>query len=55
MKLKKKDWVNYFGQVYTYFQQSIWTFSCTEHCFGDQIVNYSSIVLIFGVQAPIQP
>ena len=49
------DWVNYFGQVYTYFQQSIWTFSNTEHCFGDQIVNFSPIVLIFGVQALIQP
>ena len=52
-EIKKMDWANYFGQVYTYFQQSIWTFSNTEHCFGDQIVNFSPIVLIFGVQAQI--
>ena len=50
---QKKDWANHFGQVYTYFQQSIWTFSITEHCFGDQIVNLSPLVLTFGVQAPI--
>ena len=34
-------------------KKSIWIFSITEHCFGDQIVNFSPIVLIFGLQAPI--
>ena len=29
-------------------EKSIRTFSITEHCFGDQIVNFSPIVLIFG-------
>ena len=28
-------------------------FSITEHCFGNQIVNFSQIVLIFGGQAPL--
>ena len=47
------DLANHFGQAFTYLQKSIWTFSITEHCFGDKIVNFSPIVLIFGVQAPI--
>ena len=51
--MKKLDWANRFGQVLTYFRKSIRTFSITEHCFGDQIVNFSPIVLIFGVQAPL--
>ena len=34
-------------------KKSIWIFSITEHCFGDQIVNFSPIVLIFGLQASI--
>ena len=47
------DWPNHFELVFTYFQRSIQNFSITEHCFGDQIVNFSPIVVIFGVQAPI--
>ena len=50
---KKMDWANHFELVFTYFQKSIRNFSITEHCFGHQIVNFSPIVLIFGVQAPI--
>ena len=31
-------------------KKSIRTFSINEHCFGDQIVNFSPIVLIFAGQ-----
>ena len=34
-------------------EKSVRTFSITEHCFGDQIVNFSPILLISGVQAPL--
>ena len=36
-------------------KKSIRTFSITEHGFGHQIVNFSSIVHIFGGQAPLLP
>ena len=53
------DWANHFWQVFNYFQKSIrarWglTFSITEHCFGHQIVNFSTIVLIFDGYALLQ-
>ena len=47
-EIKKLDSPDRFGQVFTYFQKSIRTFSITEHCFGDQIVNFSPIVLNLG-------
>ena len=34
-------------------KKSIRTFSITKHCFGDQIVNFSPILLISSVQAPL--
>ena len=53
--MKWKNWVErtVLDKFLPISEKSIRTFLITEHCFGDQIVNFSPILLIFGVQAPL--
>ena len=59
-KIKKLGGASNFGHVVTDFQKIVrarWglTFSNTELCFGQQIVNYGLIWFIFCGQAPLEP
>ena len=55
--MKWKNWTErtVLDKLLLISEKSIRTFSNTEHCFGDRIVNFSPIVLIFFGQAPLWP